>query len=69
LVLLLLPETQKMMKCEAPGCTSIKRGPIYCDKHRQQIKKHGKLRPDLERLPHKNLRKQIKLIPLVDRVN
>ena len=42
--------------CNATGCTSKKRGPKYCDKHRQQVNKYGKLRPDLERLPPKNLR-------------
>lgn len=35
--------------CKAPGCTDKRRGAEYCDKHRQQIKKYGVLRPDLER--------------------
>lgn len=41
----------------APGCTDKKRGATYYNNHHIQINKHGKLIPELERSPPKNLRK------------
>ena len=35
--------------CKAPGCDKPVYAKGYCNKHYNQIRVHGKLRPDLER--------------------
>lgn len=40
-----------MKKCKVEGCDKPHYSNGYCTKHRSQIQKYGRLRPDLERNP------------------
>lgn len=38
------------LRCEAPSCEQVARTVGYCPRHYQQVRRHGRLTPERERI-------------------